>query len=103
MRTFLPPLCFPRQYFRDIAEEENVFIAEVFGANYSSNTSHARSFPSISKSFISKPPPGFVDVIRLARNFFDYSKRQFLVPVHLFLVALPIPFLLLVHVHLPLD
>ena len=41
-----------------------------------SNMSHARSFPSIYRSFISKSPPGFVGVISLARNFIGHSKRQ---------------------------
>ena len=44
--------------------------------NIPSNKIHARSFPAISRLFISKSPPGFVGVISLARNFFCYSKRQ---------------------------
>ena len=44
--------------------------------NISSNTSHARSFPAISRSFIYKPPPGFVGVISPSCNFFGHSKRQ---------------------------
>ena len=53
-----------------------MFIAEVFGLNLLSNKSHARSFPSIYRLFISKPPPGFVGMTILARNFFKRSKRQ---------------------------
>ena len=41
-----------------------------------SNTSQARSFPIISRLFISKSPPGFVGVIILDRNFFGHSKRK---------------------------
>ena len=41
-----------------------------------SNTSHARIFPAIYRSFISNPLPGFVGIIRLARNLFGHSKRQ---------------------------
>ena len=41
-----------------------------------SNTSHARRLPAIYRWFISKSPPGFVEVISLARNFFDHSKRH---------------------------
>ena len=41
-----------------------------------SNTSHDRSFPAISRLFISKSPPGFVRVMSLTRNFFGHSKRQ---------------------------
>ena len=40
------------------------------------NTSHVRSFTSISISFISKSPPGFVGVISLAQNLFGHSKCQ---------------------------
>ena len=40
------------------------------------STSHARSFPAISRSFISKYPSGFVGVISLARNLFGHSKHQ---------------------------
>ena len=41
-----------------------------------SNTSHVRIFPAISRLFISKSTPGFVGIISLARNFFGHSKRQ---------------------------
>ena len=44
-----------------------------------SNTSHSRSFPEISKSFISKSPPGFVGMTILDRNLFGHSKRQIVV------------------------
>ena len=42
----------------------------------SSNMSHSRIFPAISRSFISKPPPGFFGVISLAHYLFVHSKRQ---------------------------
>ena len=45
-----------------------------------SNTSHARIFTAISRSFISKSPPGFFVVISLAHNFFGHSKRQIIGP-----------------------
>ena len=41
-----------------------------------SNTIHDRSFTAIYRLFISKPPPGFVGVISLARNFFGHSRSQ---------------------------
>ena len=53
-----------------------MFIAKVFVPAIPSKTSHARNFPAISRSFISKPPHGFVGVISLDRNFFGHFKRQ---------------------------
>ena len=41
-----------------------------------SNTIHARRFPAISRSFISKSSSFFVSVTSLARNLFGHSKRQ---------------------------
>ena len=52
-----------------------------------SNTSHVRIFPAISRLFISKSPPGFVSIISLARNFFGYSKHQIVGSSAFFLVA----------------
>ena len=40
------------------------------------NTSHARSFPAISRQFISKFPPGFISVTSLACNLFGHPERQ---------------------------
>ena len=56
-----------------------------------SNTSHARSFPAISRSFIFKPHPGFVGVISLARNFFGNYKRQIVGPSASFTGSQPPP------------
>ena len=56
-----------------------------------SNTSHSRSFPAISRSFISKFPPRFVGVISLARNFFGHSKRQIVGPSACFPGSQPLP------------
>ena len=41
-----------------------------------SNTSYARRFPAIPRSFIYKTCPGFFGVISLAHSFFGHSKRQ---------------------------
>ena len=41
-----------------------------------SNTIHSRSFPEISRSFISNFPPGFVGMTSLTLNFFGHPKRQ---------------------------
>ena len=38
---------------------------------------YARNFPAIYRMFISKSLPGFLEVISLARNVFEHSKRQF--------------------------
>ena len=52
-----------------------------------SNTSHARIFPTIYRSFIINPLHGFAGVISLVYNVFGHSKRQIVGSVASFTVS----------------